>query len=178
MNRKDKTNRLTKKRKTLFLALVFGLALLMGSTADGKPRLGKKNLPCKTLRSMARVYMAFGDYTKALTLAEQALTMARAKNVSDSELALCVIDLAYIYDNQGRLSEAEKMCELGLKLQQKAYYEKHPYIAYTLRTLSSIYQKQGKYRDARLVLERAIAIMLDSHSADDKAMAPFKVEVA
>ncbi len=167
MNQKNEATRLTQKSKTLFLVLVLGLVLLKGSIADGKPLQGKKSPPCKTLRSMARVYMAYGDYAKAQTFAEQALALARTKNASDSELCLCVIDLAYVYDNQGRLSEAERMCKLGLKLQQKVYYKKHPYIAYTLRILSSIYQGQGRYRDARLALERAMAIMLDSHSADD-----------
>jgi len=178
MNRKDKTNRLTQKSKTHFVVLVLGLVLLKGGIADGKPWQGQKSLPCKTLRSMARVYMAYGEYTKAQPLAERALTLAKRNCESDSELAMCLIDLATLYKNQNKLLDAEKMCELGLKLQKKALYEKHPYVAYTFRTLGSIYQEQGKYDKAGSALDKAMAVMLDSHTENDKALAPFWVDIA
>ncbi len=68
---------------------------------------------------MARVYMAHGDYTKAQPLAEKALTLAREKDASDSERAMCLIDLATLYKNQNKLVDAEKMSELVLELQKK-----------------------------------------------------------
>jgi len=180
MNQKDKTNRLRQKSKTHFVVLVLGLVLLLlkGGIADGKPWQGQKSLPCKTLRSMARVYMAYGEYAKAQPLAERALTLAKRKGACDSELAMCRIDLATLYKNQNKLLDAEKMCELGLKLQERALYKNHPYIAYTLRTLSSIYQEQGRYREARSALDKAMAVMLDSHTENDKALAPFWVDTA
>jgi tetratricopeptide (TPR) repeat protein len=76
------------------------------------------------------------------------------------------------------LEDAEKMCIMGLRLQEKIYYEKHPYIAHTLTNLCSIYQAQGKYQKAKDALNRAVTIMLDSHSENDKAMIPFKVAFA
>ncbi len=88
-HQKDKTNRLTQKSKTHFVVvLVLVLVLLNGGIADGKPWQGQKSLPCKTLRSMARVYMAFGEYAKAQPLAERALTLAKRKGACDSELAM------------------------------------------------------------------------------------------
>ncbi len=179
MNQKDKTNRLTQKSKIHFVVvLVLGLVLLKGGIADGKPWQGQKSLPCKTLRSMARVYMAYGEYSKAQPLAERALTLAKRKGACDSELAMCRIDLATLYKNQNKLLDAEKMCELGLKLQEKALYKNHPYIAHTLRILSSIYQEQGRYREARFALDKAMAVMLDSHAENDKALVPFWVDTA
>ncbi len=178
MNQKDKTNRLTQKSKTHFVVLVLGLVLLKGGIADGKPWQGKKSFPCKTLRSMARVYMAYGEYAKAQPLAELALTLAKRKGACDSELAMCRIDLATLYKNQNKLLDAEKMCELGLKLQERALYKNHPYIAHTLRTLGSIYQEQGRYRKARSALDKAMAVMLDSHTENDKALVPFWVDIA
>ncbi len=175
----NRINHVMRKSKTLFLVLAFGLALLnVRSTADAKPWQGKKNPSSKTLRSMARVYMAYGEYSKAQPLAEKALTSAKRKDASDSELAMCLIDLATLYNYQGKLAEAEKACKLGLQLQEKVLYKNHPYLAYTLRTLSSIYRQQGKYRQARSALDNAMAIMHDSHSPDDKAMAPFFVDIA
>ncbi len=178
MTQKDKTNRLTQKSKTLFLILVLGLVLLKGNIADGKPWQGKKSPPSRTLRSMARVYMAYGEYAKAQPLLEKALTLAKREHTSDYELAMCLIDLATLYKNQNKLVDAEKMCELGLKLQRKVLYKNHPYLAYTLSTLSSIYCELGKHSQAKSALDEAMAIMLDGHSADDKAMAPFFVDIA
>lgn len=174
----DKTNGGAWKSKTLFLILVFVSLLLNAGTADGKLSVDKKGLSCKTLRAMSRVYMAYGEYAKAQPFAEQALASARRKDVSDSELAWCLIDLAYLYNEQGKLENAEKMCVLGLELQEKLYYKKHPYIAYTLMTLSSIHQGQGRYDQAETALDKAMNIMLESHTADSKAMIPFQVNFA
>ena len=122
--------------------------------------------------------MAYGEYAKAQPLAEQALTLARKGGSRDSELSLCLIDLAYVYTNQGRYANAEEMCKLGLGLQEEVYYKEHPYVAYTLRILSNIYQGQGRYRAAGQVLDRAMAIMEKCHPPGDPIMAPFQVAVA
>ncbi len=178
MIHKGKINYLTLKGKVFFLVLVFSLVLVKAGIANGKSGPVRKHPSSRTLRSMARMYMAYGEYTKAQPLAEKALTLAKRKGASDSELAMCFIDLAILYSNQGKLVDAEKMCESGLHLQKKVLYKNHPYVAYTWRTLSSIYQEQGRYHQAKSALDKAMAIMLDSHSADDKAMAPFFVDIA
>ncbi len=178
MTYKSETNRPTLKGKSFFLVLVFSLALVGTSIASEKTKPDRKHPSSKTLRSMARIYMAYGEYAKAQPLAEQALTLAKRKDASDSELAMCLIDLAMLYNYQGKSTEAEKACKLGLKLQKKVLYKNHPYLAYTLRTLSSIYDMQGEYCKARSTLDEAIVIMLDSHTADDKTMAPFFVDMA
>ena len=162
------------KNKGLFLALIFTLVLMNLSMANAAGKCPSS----KTLRSMARIYMAYGEYSKAQPLAEKALTLAKRKGSSNSELAMCLLDLATLYKSQDKLVDAEEMCELGLKLQEKVLYKNHPYLAHSLRILSSIYQQQGKYRQARSALDEAMAIMLDSHSAEDKAMIPFFVDIA
>jgi tetratricopeptide (TPR) repeat protein len=163
--------------KNHFLVLTF-IILLIESIAWGQPQQAKKDLSCKTLRSMARVYMAYGEYTKAQPLAEQALALAKSKGESDSELSMCLIDLATLYKSLDKLLDAENMCEQGLKLQKKVLYESHPYVAYTLRTLGSIYSEQGNYIKATNAMEKAMALMLESHTKNDKALAPFWVDIA
>ncbi len=163
--------------KNRFIVLTF-IILLIESIVWGQPQQAKKDLSCKTLRAMARVYMAYGEYTKAQPLAEQALTLAKSKGESDSELSMCLIDLATLYKSQNKLFDAEIMCEQGLKLQKKVLYKSHPYVAYTLRTLGSIYKEQGNYIKASNALEKAMAIMLESHTENDKALAPFWVDIA
>lgn len=177
MTYKNETNCIALGGKSRFLVLAI-IILFMGSMAGGKPQQDKKSHSTKTLRTMARVYMAFGEYAKAQPLAEKALITAKIRGESDSELALCLIDLATLYKYQNKLADAEKVCELGLKLQEKTLYENHPYVAYTLRISGSIYLGQGKYRQARSAMDKAMAIMLESHTENDKALAPFWVDIA
>ncbi len=174
---RNKQHYIAGERKNRFLVLTF-IILLIESIAWGQPQQAKKDLSCKTLRAMARVYMAYGEYTKAQPLAEQALTLAKKRGESDSELSMCLIDLATLYKNQDKLLDAQKLCEQGLKLQEKVLYKSHPYVAYTLRTLCSIYTEQGNYRKATNAMDRAMAIMLESHTENDKALAPFWVDIA
>ena len=44
----------------------------------------------------------------------------KQKSESDSEVAMCLIDLTTLYKNQNKLIDAEKIYGLGLKLQKKA----------------------------------------------------------
>ena len=150
-----------------------------GKGQDNQPILKReKALSSKALRSMARVYTAYGQYAKAQPLIEQALLAARKSNASDYELAMCLIDRASLYKKQSRLSDAEKNCLQGLILQKSALSDDHPYIAYTLRILSSIYQEQGNLRQAKSALEKARVIMLDCHNKDDYPMVPLNVDTA
>jgi tetratricopeptide (TPR) repeat protein len=133
---------------------------------------------CGTLRSMARIYMAYGEYAKAQRLAEEALIQARKQEASNAELATCLIDLGTLYSLQGRLGEAEQMCNWGLQLQKKTLFDKHPYIAQTLRTLSTIYRRQERFGKAKRALDDAIGIVLHRHKQQDEEMAPFHVDMA
>jgi len=178
MNYRGEANSVTSKCKGVFLVLILSLVLVGTSIAGGKAIPNRKRLSSKTLRSMARIYMAYGEYKKAQPLAEKALTSAKTEQSSDYELAMCLIDLATLYKNQGRLLDAEKMCQLGLDLQKKVLYKNHPHLAYTLSILSSIYYEQDKLNQAWSALDDAMTIMHDSHSPDDKAMAPFFVDIA
>jgi tetratricopeptide (TPR) repeat protein len=177
MKHRIATNRIFSGSKSHFFVLTL-IVLLFESIALGISQQPKKNLSCRTLRSMARVYMAYGEYTKAQPLAEIALDCAKEKSESESELAMCYIDLGTLYKCQGKLPEAADLCEKGLVLQEKVLYKSHPYVAYTLRTLSTIYLGQGDYEKATEAMDKAVAIMLESHTKDDKALAPFWVDIA
>ena len=96
--------------KRLVLVLMSCLFLLTGSLSEGAVISSNKSNSCRTLRSMARVYMAYGDYIKAQPLVEQALALARANSVPESELCWCLIDLAFLYKSQGKFDDAERLC--------------------------------------------------------------------
>ena len=158
---------------------VLSVFLLFNATAGHASQVQPAKSPSsKTLRSMARVYMAYGEYKKAEPLARKALQAAKKQEDNNVELAMCMIDLATLCRFQGKLREARSVCEKGLKLQEDALFKNHPYVAYTLRNLACIHQAQGENEKAKEMLERAVEIMLESHSENDKALAPFWVDVA
>ena len=158
---------------------VLSAFLLFNATAGHASQVQPAKSPSsKTLRSMARVYMAYGEYKKAEPLARKALQAAKKQEDNNVELAMCMIDLATLCRFQGKLREARSVCEKGLKLQEDALFKNHPYVAYTLRNLACIHQAQGENEKAKEMLDRAVEIMLESHSENDKALAPFWVDVA
>lgn len=157
--------------------LCISLALFASSgSIFAKP--AQKARSCSSLRSMGRVYMASGGYEKARPFLVKALQVAKETDASDSEMSACMLDLAYLYKNQGRLAEAETTCLSGLELQEKAYSQSHPYVAYTLRILSEIYRMQSRYSEAAETLERALTIVRGYSLEDDQELAPFKVDMA
>jgi tetratricopeptide (TPR) repeat protein len=99
--------------------------------------------------------MASGGYEKARPFLVKALRLAEQTNAPDSEVSSCMLDLAYLYKNQGRLAEAERACRSGLEIQEKAYSQNHPE-----------------------TLGRAITIMRGFCLEDDQELAPFKVDMA
>ena len=155
--------------------------LFCSGQAFAAPAVQEKIPSCRIYRIMARAYMAYGQFDKAMPLAEKALALARQPRpvgAPNEELANCLGDLAYIYNSLDRFTDARQLCELTIALQKKTYYDRHPFVAYSLRTLASIQQGQGNFAEAEESLRQAIDIMLDSHPADDCVMAPFHVDFA
>jgi tetratricopeptide (TPR) repeat protein len=156
-----------------------GCAVNNSASAADIQHNNKRQISPATLRAMARVYMAYGQYDKAEPLAQRALAVAEKTNATDDQLALCLVDLAYIYSSTGRLEQAEQKCRQGLKLQESFYGENHPYAAQTMRVLASVYQQQARYAQAQAVLEQAMDIMQKTICiADPRAVAPFQIDLA
>ena len=167
----------SKKKNRLFILLCISIVISLVITSASAAPL-KRASSSGSLRSMARVYMACGSYEKAQPLLERALNLAEKNGNADSEMCACMIDLAFLYKNQGRLVEAETMCLSGLGLQQKVNGQNHPYVAYTLRILSEIYKMQARYQEAVDTLEQALTIMRGFTLEGDQELSPFKVDMA
>jgi len=173
------TSPLTNQKRTNRIFVIFCISIVLSlGIVNASATPAKKAFSSGSLRSMARVYMACGSYEKAQPLLESALNLTKKTNTSDSETCACMIDLAYLYKNQGKLAEAETMCLQGLEMQQKVNGQNHPYVAYTLRILSEIYGRQAKYNEAVDTLEQALTIMRGFTLEDDQELAPFKVDMA
>ena len=162
----------------VIVGVLFAMAIVSAQAAQPADIASNAIYPSKTLQVIARIYMANGDYDQAEKFANKALDAALTQGETDKDKISCLIDLAWVYKNQGRLLEAEKTCLLGLQLQQQFYYKDHPYIAYTLRILGSIYQAQARYPEADAALDRAMSIIRKCHLADDPVVASFDVDIA
>jgi tetratricopeptide (TPR) repeat protein len=174
-----KASSINRRNINSIILLIFCVSIVVSmSTVSAWATQLQRAYSCGSLRSMARVYMASGGYEKAKPFLVKALHLAKETKASDSEVSACMLDLAYLYKNQGWLAEAETTCLSGLELQEKAYSQSHPYVAYTLRILSEIYRKQARYQEAVDTLERAITIVRGFSLEDDQELAPFKVDMA
>lgn len=166
-----------KQQKTISgrtVIAVIAMLLLYSQFAVGTARAAS---PSQTLRSMARLNMAFGRYEKAQVLAQQALSRAKSQNQQSDELAMCFIDMATVYQYQDRLQSASEMFEKGIAI-QKNLPDENPYIAYTLRMLADVYRRQQQYDKAQRILDEAIEIMLRTNQPGDSALSLFRIEQA
>ena len=138
----------------------------------------QKQLSSKKLRSMARIFMTYGDYEKACGLAEKAYATALKAEAETNEVALCMIDLGTVYSNLNRLSDAGKMLQEGVTLQKQALFDNHPYVAHTYRLLSDVQRRDGQLETSEATLAKAVNIMLTHCSLESNEMSPFILESA
>lgn len=164
-----------KQIMTSRLIRIFSIAIVTISISSDAFAAEQK-LSTKTLRSMARAYMAFGQYEKAYTYADRAVR--QADRADTGETALCLIDMGTVYSYSGHLEKAATYFNQGIELQKAALFETHPYVAHTQRMLASVYIRQDKLEQAESTLADAVGIMLENCDLEDKEMAPFILESA
>jgi tetratricopeptide (TPR) repeat protein len=160
-------------------ALIFvGLLLHTGTILAVSGYSAERSLSTRTLRTMCRAYLAYGQYDKASVLAETAVTRVRREGAEIGEQALCFIDLGTVYSGQDRLEDAATMLAEGVFLQKQALGDQHPYTAHTLRMLSDVYRRQGRLDAAEASLGEAFSVMLAQTHIQSREMSPFLIESA
>jgi tetratricopeptide (TPR) repeat protein len=153
------------------------VSVLWGVLLLCTPSFAEQTVSTSALRSMARLYMAYGNYDKALAVAQTAMIGAEKQNIDGEELAMCLIDLGTVYSYQDMLEESENLLSKGVGLQKKAVGN-HPYVAYTLQMLSDVYRREGQYSRAQDTLNEALSIMATFHNQQDREMLPFMASSA
>lgn len=135
-------------------------------------------IDCRSLRSMGRLYMAYGEYQKAEPFLKSAMIKSRQLVNQDREKALCFLDMASLYSGQEQYTMAADLYRRGLSFQKTALSEYHPYVAYTMRNLATVYLRQGQNDKASEMLTEARQIMLRTHSAKARELIPFDLDQA
>ena len=156
----------------LSAAIILALLLLTSGPVWAKP---SKMLSTRTLRSMCRAYMAYGQYDKARVLAEKAAVQARLGGATIGEQAMCLIDLGTVYGYENMLEDAAISLIEGVVLQKQALSGQHPYVAHTLRMLSDVYRRQNRLDEAETTLQEAFSIMLSHTNMQSQEMVPFLI---
>jgi tetratricopeptide (TPR) repeat protein len=67
-------------------------------------------------------------------------------------------NLANVYANQARYSEAEPLYKRALAIWEKALGSEHPHVAQCLNNLAIVYYQQGHYAEAERLYKRALAV--------------------
>ncbi|MDB9486591.1 tetratricopeptide repeat protein [Dolichospermum circinale CS-537/01] len=99
------------------------------------------------------------DRQKELTLAQEYLEKAivlQTKFQKLEALATSLNNLAVLYKNQGKYSEAEPLYLEALEMRRRLFTGDHPDVASSLNNLASLYYNQGKYSEAELLLLDAL----------------------
>ncbi|NJM70582.1 MAG: tetratricopeptide repeat protein [Scytonema sp. RU_4_4] len=101
------------------------------------------------------------DYKKEQDLAIKYLSKAAELQKElglETDLATSLNNLAYLYDSQGRYSEAEPLCQQALELSKRLLGEQHPNVADSLHNLAGLYRSQGRYTEAEPLYQQALEL--------------------
>jgi tetratricopeptide (TPR) repeat protein len=101
---------------------------------------------------------AIAAYQKAVELQEELK--------SDLALATSLNNLAELYRNQGRYTEAEPLYLRSLAIWEKQLGADHPLVAASLNNLGLLYYTQGRYVEADPLYWRSLSIMEKQSRAD------------
>ncbi|MDB9454430.1 tetratricopeptide repeat protein [Dolichospermum circinale] len=99
------------------------------------------------------------DRQKELTLAQEYLEKAivlQTKFQKLEALANSLNNLASLYYNQGKYSEAEPLLLDALEMRKRLFTNDHPDVASSLNNLAYLYYNQGKYSEAEPLLLDAL----------------------
>ena len=134
--------------------------------------------PAQTMQQLARLYAASGDYSKAQSFAERALTLAEKDISCKSLTGLCLLDLAYYSKEQGDLIWAESLCWRAIRVSGTSDVPEYIFTAASFRILSDIHRRRGDLGKAFEFIGRAIDLISASDHLPEHYMAPYMVDMA
>ncbi|MDB9521957.1 tetratricopeptide repeat protein [Dolichospermum circinale CS-1225] len=114
------------------------------------------------------------DRQKELTLAQEYLEKAivlQTKFQKLEALANSLNNLASLYDNQGKYSEAEPLLLDALEMRKRLFTNDHPDVASSLNNLAILYKNQGKYSKAEFLYLEALEMRRRLFTGDHPAVA-------
>ncbi|MCX4239185.1 tetratricopeptide repeat-containing serine/threonine-protein kinase [Paraliomyxa miuraensis] len=122
-------------------------------------RSGEDVALASSLRSLAVVLRAQGEYEQALLHFDQALRIREETlGAEHPSVATSLNDLGNVLADQGEYEQAMLHFDQALRIREKALGASHPDVAESLNDLGNVLADQGKYEQALFHLERALRI--------------------
>lgn len=127
-------------------------------------------IQAQMLSVIGRAYRAMGDYEKAQSLSERALSLR--KNVlgpDHIDIASSMKDIGWILKNQGEYKTAESFARKALAMQRRLLGEDDIEVAQSLNVLAMLLMDQGDYEEAEPHARESLAIrqkLLDDEHED------------
>jgi tetratricopeptide (TPR) repeat protein len=122
-------------------------------------RVNSPNDVARCASSLAGLLQQMGDVGEAMELYQRQEAIISATVPPDSmALAACHNNIGNIYLANGMVVEAESRFERSIQLTEETVGEIHPEIIMGLCNLGRVRIREGRYRDANVLLYRAAAI--------------------
>ncbi len=134
--------------------------------------------PAQMMQQLARLYAASGDYSKAQSFAERALSLAEKNQNRKTLTGLCLLDLAYYSKEQGQLRSAESLCGRALDVIETSDAPETILVAAALRILSDIHRRRGDVDQAFYFLIKGIGLISACDHLPEHCIAPYMIDLA
>ncbi|MFD0987833.1 alpha/beta fold hydrolase [Methyloligella solikamskensis] len=100
-----------------------------------------------------------GKPGEALDLAQRYVTLTKERYGPDQPpIVPALLELAFLYETQGRIDQAEALLKEGLAIREKAFGENSLESAESLDQLARLYQTNGREDEAEALLKQSLAI--------------------
>ncbi len=125
----------------------------------------------ETSMSAAKDSFQKGNYARAENLLNAALVETKNFKETDPRLIITYGNLALLYQNQKKFSQAETFYRRVLSLRQRTLPDNDPHIAMDLNNLATVISAQGKYAVAEEQLHEALTINEHAYGKEHPAVA-------
>ncbi len=145
-----------KPTKGLLIAVIWGVAFLMGTLAWSDE--GSLQKAWELNQEVERLYQ-LGRYAEAIPAMERVLAIReKALGPKHPETVEALNNLAVLYYKMGAYDKAEPLFKRSLSIREKAPGPEHPDTAGSLNNLASLYDTMGAYDKAEPLYKRSLAI--------------------
>ena len=125
----------------------------------------------RVLGCIATVYQEKGDRKKAIQYSQDALEAGRQSLGVHADVAVMYNKLGNLFYESGKMDQALKMYEFGLKLELETLPAMHPNIAVTLSNIGQIHRQNGAFLKALDVYKMVLEIQQRTEPRGSTAIA-------
>ena len=149
--------RRTIRRRISYLVVILMLALKMATPASAQSSAANAGKEWDSLSIQLQQALQAGEYEKGIAIGERALTLSRrAFKKLDTRTLLAANNLAVLYQQQARYSEAEPLYLEALQGKSEVFGPRHEETLTTLNNLASLYTYQSRYDEAEPLVEKVL----------------------